>query len=218
MEELETISPEFVADVKERYRSLFKIQDEKIYEVLKLIDYGRLLPEIWKGGQEPDYERKISKICKIDVQTAHSVMQVIVTVLRRMREKDFISRRVSDLTNLGFKRSEIRRFIKIAKLLKKNKAYDEITKVSQWEELSQEVLPSLTSIECAFDIRCKIERDRIETYVPIVLLKFEIETEEEGVPKDLVFQTNLGTFRHIVRSLTEIYRNSRVLSKYRLKA
>ena len=217
MEKLQTINQKNVTKFESRFRILLKIPDEMVHEVLKVLDYGRVVPDVWQDHREGEYNKKISKICNIDERAASSLIALIVSTIRRMRKKDFVSKRAADLKKLGFKQSEVDKFLRVTDLLKKNKAYDEISKVDKWIMMSSELLPRLSSIEYSFDIRCEIEKNRIGTSLPIILLKLELEDTRQKVPKEIVFQTDIGTFRHIVRNLAEIYRNAKVLRKYTLK-
>jgi len=218
LKEIETIGPKYVEEVKENYRALFKIPDEKIDEVLKLLDYGRLFPDIWEGHRETEFGKKISKICKIDLRTCDKIMNTLVNIIRGMQQrKDFISKRASDLEQLGFKKPDVRRYLRIAYLLKKSKAKEGVAKVDRWDELSREVLPRLAEMEYAFDIRCGIKKGKISEFTPIVLIKFKVEGMGHS-SQELVFQTNLGFLRLLVKDMTEMYRYASVLKKYTIKA
>ncbi|MGB8780472.1 MAG: hypothetical protein WCD81_07475 [Candidatus Bathyarchaeia archaeon] len=216
MEKLQTVRPERTEEFRKRYHVLLNISDEKINDILKLVDYGRLLPDIWKDKREEEFNRKIAKICQFDDQKASLVMSSIIGILRNVKKKEFVLKRESDLLKLKFNKTEIERYGKLVNTLRKKGGHDEVREVDQWQSLTAEVLPSLASIECSFDIRCGIKKDQVSTYIPIVLLKLRA-TNEGGKSSEFVFQTDIGTLRRITRVLTETYRNSSVLRKYTLK-
>lgn len=118
---------------------------------------------------------------------------------------------------MGFKQTDINRFLKLAKLLKKNQASEEMLKINKWDILSREVLPRLESMDCAFDIRCRIEKSKIDTTIPIILTRFRLTSEEREPHRELVFQMDVGTLRHLARDLTEMYRRAKMLKQYSLK-
>jgi hypothetical protein len=218
LENLETINPKLAGKVKQNYVKFFKLSDEKINNILELINYGKVLPDIWRDHRETEYSRKIAARCDIDLKVASSIMGLLIDIMRRCKKEDFASKRADDLKILGFKDSDIDRFRKIAQTLRKKAAYKEIKKVDEYIQLSEEVLPRITAIECAFDIRCNIEKKRVKTMLPMILLKFEIEGETESPSKEVVFQADIGTIRQISRNLTKIYRNASVLREYTLQA
>lgn len=201
---------------EKNYRVFFKIPDKKIFDMLKFINYGKLFPEIYMEHLEQDWEKRISKTCKIDEQTVSSALNVILNILRGFQRKRFIVERASDLKRMGFEQSDIKRFLKIATTLRKNEAQKEIRKFDKWVQMSAEVIPRLMSIEYVYDIRCDTVRGKIETFLPLVLVKFETQ---DGSPygKELVFQMDIGTLRRVARNFAEMYRNAKPLKEYVLK-
>lgn len=100
-EKLETIRSDVVQQVKERYIRLFKVSDEAISEALRIIDYGRLLPDIWQERRAEEVSKKVARTCKIDENAAASIMNITVNIQRGLREKRYISKHASDLKKNG---------------------------------------------------------------------------------------------------------------------
>jgi hypothetical protein len=194
------------------------LSDKKITEILELLNYGKMLPEIWKDRRELEFSRKIATLCNIDLKTAGSIASIVINIIRKTGKEEFASKRVEDLKKLGFGDSDIDRFKTIAQILREKAAYKEMNKVDDYIQLSEEVLPKITEIECAFDIRCKIEKEKVKTTLPMVLLKFKIKGEGEPFSKEIIFQTDIGSLRKISRSFTTMYRNASVLKEYTLQA
>jgi len=108
------------------FHNLLALSEDKIIEVLKLIDFGRALPEIWNEHREPEIEEKIVKICKVDKKVSQSIITSILHTIRRVNKKGFISNRASDFKKLGFEQSQIDKFVNIAKILQKEKTADHV--------------------------------------------------------------------------------------------
>lgn len=213
-ERMKTISARYAQEAREAYIALFGLTDEKIDEVLKSVDYGRIFPEVWQEGQEEELSRKISKICNIDEEESDKIIVLLLNVLRGLSMKGFISNQASDLEKLGFKQPDVKRFRRIARILKKQKTAKEIMKIDSWRELSEEVLPGIDILEYSYDIRCKIEKGKVEEYIPMVLIKLKATSPEGGVPKEIVFQTSIGALRHLARGFNTMYKEARLLRKY----
>lgn len=217
MEVFTTISPKRLDRVKENYHVFFSLSDEKIDAVLKFLEYGRIIPSLYLEHREEEVSRKISEICDIDERASDQIINVIVNILRRVARRGFIPNRASDLKKMGFKESDVKRFRKIARLLKQKKADKDIKRVDKWREMFSEILPQLISIEYSFDIRCSVKGRKIEESLPIVLIKLETEGGEDETHDELVFQLDVGMAKHFARIFTKMYKEAQVLRNYQVQ-
>lgn len=212
--EFETFRDGFSEKAKLDHEAFFKTPLEKLQKVLELIEYGKLLPEIWLERREREWNRKISRMTGIKVQEVPRIMRVISNALSGLQERKFILKRASDLKKIGYSNAEIGKFLKVAMLLRENKGASVASKMDQWIALSEEILPLLSFVECSFDIRCGVKNGKVVTFIPMVLMKFRTMEGESKAPKELIFQMQIGDLRHFARGITEMYRNAAALKEY----
>lgn len=202
------LSDEAAEQVKIDMSSFSKLSLAKINRLLKILDEGKRLVTSYEDlDDEERILKDINKELKVSDRDAFYISRFVFNIALLADKVNVIKSFSADLKTLGFSDKEIDKFSYLHKKLKRAKIPKEIRRKHEERKLATEIVPNMSDIEAATDIRYILKGKKIKSAVPVILIQLDLENPEKRV----VFQIDLPHLRKMINDLNEIYRRAKVL-------